>query len=255
MKIVRASSTVEESRLLHAALADFSRDGPRAVYAKWLAAKGDTDRARALLATIKAFHTLNDDPLDELEVDPCWARMIAIPLLQVLAEARPDHGTNDLKALRDMAFPRLRPALSLACTPCPAEPAIGASYLWGQPDMPEDEAWPNISALSNWSDGKPNLPQDHHAAWLGQIAFSDLRETVLGQELPQTGGFAVFSITETWKLGIVETLVRPWNNKAPLTRRPVPPDLIADKLGDGTNAPHPAHDFELEDALSLPDAT
>jgi hypothetical protein len=151
-------------------------------------------------------------------------------------------------------FPRIRPALSLSYSPFAAEPVIGSSYLWGLPDMREGEAWPKVSELSDLFRAKEKLPQDMHAAFLGQIAFRDMRDTALAQELPSEGGFAVFGITEVYSLGIVETLVRPWDNNAVLMRRAAPSDLVEDSLGDSANSPQPAHTIELEESLSLPDA-
>jgi hypothetical protein len=255
VEIITACSTSKESQLLHASLSDFSRNGPRAAYAEWLAASGDKARSLAVRATIEAFHNLEQKPLDDLDLDPCWARMLGIPLLSALIGGRLGHDTDGLKDLRDRVFRLIRPALSLSCDPYLGEPGIGDSYLWGLPDIPDGEAWPQISALSNWSDAKPKLPQDNHAAFVGQFAFRDMRETVLGQELPLDGGFMVFAITEVFKLGIVETLVRPWNNKASLARHAAPPDVVEDRLGDKTNAPHPFHFITLEEGLSIPDAS
>ncbi len=254
MKIVKACSSPEESRLMHAALADFSRDGARAAYAKWLGARGDEVRARAVLATIEAFESLEPSSLDDLGVDFRWARMIAAPLLSTMVQARADHKADDLRRLRDLVFPRILASLSLSYSPCTTAPKIGTSYLWGLPDLPEGEAWPRAGSLSDWFGAKAKLPHEQHAAFLGQIAFQDLQETVLGQELPIDGGFAVFAITEVENLGIVETLVRPWSRKDTLTRRSAPPDLVEDKLGDSANSPKPFHTIELEETLSLPDA-
>lgn len=255
MKIARVCSSPEECKLLHAALADFSRDGARAAYSDWLGARGDGARARVVRATIDAFESLDTSSFGDLRSDPCWARMIAIPLLLVLDRARANHDVDDLRRFRDLVFSRIRAALSLSYSPCTAEADVGASYLWGLPDIPEGEAWPRVNSLSDWYSVKAKLPQDHHAAFLGQIAFGDLRETVLGQELPSGGGFAVFAFTEVQNLGIVETLVRPWSREGTLRRRVAPPDLVEDRLGDSVNSPQPAHDIELEETLSLPDAT
>jgi uncharacterized protein (TIGR02996 family) len=255
MKIVRACSSPEECKLLRAALADFSRDGARRAYSDWLSARGDEARARVVRATIDAFESLDTSAFNDLRANLCWTRMISIPFLLVLDRARANHDADDLRRFRDLVFPRIRPALSLSYSPCKAEPDVGASYFWGLPDIPEGEAWPRVSSLSDLYSAKAELPHDHPAAFLGQIAFGDLHETVLGQELPRDGGFAVFAITEVWKLGIVETLVRPWNREATLTRCPAPSDLVEDRLGDSVNSPLPPHTIELEETLSLPDAT
>ncbi len=109
-----------------------------------------------------------------------------------------------------------------------------------------------MAELSDWFHAKSQLPQGHHCAFIGQFAFGDMQGTVLGQELPTQGGFAMFAITEVYKLGITETLVRPWNNKGAITRRKAPHDLVEDTLGGSCNAPSPPHAIELTEVLSLP---
>ncbi len=284
MKIKRAASSESEVKYMHAALADFSRDGARAEYAAWLKSQGRETDARAVLSTIDVFHSLDANALDEFESESPWARMIAIPLLktfistalfdavslppptnlspQQLRNWQPTRTqlvrTSNAKrldaarAVRDMAFPWLRPALSLSFEPAESEPKLGESYLWGSPDIPEGESWPKISELSDEFGCKKELPQDHPCAFVGQIAFSDLQGTVLGHGLPTEGGFAVFKITEPIHLGIHEALVRSWNNKAPLKRHQTPQELIEDKLGDSCNCPHPPHVMILEEVLSVP---
>ncbi len=255
MKVVRVASSEVEAKYMYAALADFSRDGARAEYAAWLKAQGRKEDAQAVLATIDVFHSLDARSLEEFDGNTPWARMIGIPLLKGFIEMTEYQKVDAIKAVRDMAFPRLRPALSLSYKPAESEPKLGTSYLWGLPDIPEGESWPKIRELSDCFDAKSDLPQDDHCAFVGQIAFSDMQGTLLGLELPTEGGFAVFKITEVEKLGIHEALVRPWNNKARLKRHQAPQDLIDDKLGDSTNTPQPPHEITLEEVLSLPDAS
>jgi hypothetical protein len=254
MKISKATSTEAESRYLYSALADFRLDGAREEYAAWLEAQGRKEYARIVRATIQAFQRLDVRPLQKLDCEPNWARMIAVPLLTTFIRAASDRDPIGVRRLRDLVFSRLRPALSLSYAPADSEPKRGASYLWGLPDIPDDETWPKVGEVSDWFRVKSRLPQELHCAFIGQIAFDDMQGTVLGQELPAQGGFAVFAIAEVEQLGIVETLVRPWNNKAALSRHTAPHDLIEDKLGDSTNSPQPAHEIELKEVLSLPDA-
>lgn len=254
MEIVRATSTSEEAKLLHAALADFSPNGARERYAVWLDARGERGRASALRATMAAFAQLDIAPLVNCEGDPHWQRMAGIPLLSMFIRATSKIERNAVTTLRDQLFPRIRPALAMIYTPAESEPAIGASYLWGLPDMQPHEAWPMTGELSDWYSARAEIPQDKHCAFLAQIAFRDMQGTVLGRELPSTGGFAVFSITEATELGIVETLVRPWQCEGQLARRAAPTDLLEDRLGDGMNGPAPTHVMALREILSLPDS-
>jgi hypothetical protein len=254
MRLIKATSEREECRLLHAALADFSPNGARARYAGWLEAQGERGRAHAVYATVRAFQDLSLAPLEQLPGDADWQRMIAAPLLSVFVRATASYDRDEAKALRDLVFPRLRPALSMDYAPADSEPEIGASYLWGLPDMAAGEAWPKTSELSDWFRARAEIPQDLHCGFLGQIAFADMKGSILAEELPSTGGFAVFAIIEVDKLGIVEVLVRPWDNAAALTRRAAPADLAEDAYGQGVNAPQPFHVMDVREVLSLPDA-
>ncbi len=253
MKVERVCDSEDECGLLHQAIADFTLDGPRARYAQWLAAKGEAARSTGLEATIQAYQTLDASPLRGADGDDNWARMIGVPLLRAFIEAGSRQPRVNLLALRDNLFRRLRPTLHLSYKKADREPEVGASYLWGRPDIPVGEAWPTVAEVSDMFRAKEKLAQDLHCAFLCQFAFAETRGTVLGEELPREGGFAVFSFTEVHSLGVVETLIRPWNNRAQLERRQVPPDLIDDKLGDKVNSPKPFHDFELTEAVSLPD--
>lgn len=254
MKVVNVTTTLEERNLLHAALADFSHGGARARYAAWLEARGDQRRAEVVRATIEAFHHLSLDAIRHSEDAADWERMIAVPMLKTFIRGTSDYSSDQARALRDLVFPRLRPALYMTHAPAPSEPEIGASYLWGLPDMAEDEAWPKTRELSDWFDARSQIPQDLHCGFLCQIAFADMKDSVLGRELPSIGGFAVFQITEADELGIVEVLVRPWARTAALARRAPPPDLVEDRFGQQINSPQSVHVMELREVLSLPDA-
>lgn len=253
LKVARVCATEQECKLLHEAIADFTSDGPRARYVQWLAATGENERSRLLNASLQAYRSLDASPLQGADADDHWARMIGAPLLRAFIEAGAGHNRKRLVALRDNLIKRLRPALHLSYKKASQEPRVGTSYLWGLPDIPTGEAWPKTVALSDWFHARTKIPQDLHCAFLGQFAFEEMRGTVLGEELPREGGFAVFSITEVNHLGVVETLIRPWNNRAVLERRQPPPDLLEDKLGDTVNAPKPFHVIELTEEISLPD--
>ncbi|MEQ1809001.1 MAG: hypothetical protein ABL889_03675 [Terricaulis sp.] len=254
MKIAKVTASESEARLLHAALADFSAEGAREIYASWLETQGDRERASALRATVQAYHTLDASSLEGLHVDQEWQRMIAVPLLKTLSAARREHSIESLCGLRDLAFPRIRAALSMTLEPADAD-TLGQSRMWGLPDIPEGETWPKVGEVSDWFGAKSELPQDLHCAFLAQVNFDEMRGTVLGGELPLSCGFAVFSITEVEKLGIRETLIRPWSTSRPLRRTDAPEDLLRDPLGDSTNKPQAAHSIVLTEDLSLPDAS
>jgi len=254
VKIKHVCSSPEEAVLLHAAISDFSDRGARSRYADRLAANGDAGRADSVRATIEAYQTLKADGLVDLAGNPDWQKMIAIPLSKVFISNSEFYPANRLNSFRDLLFARLRPAVSLKYALMDGEPAIGTSRLWGLPDLQVDQAWPRIAEASNVFSAREKLPLEDHCAFIEQFSFRDFKDTLFGQDLPANGGFSIFSITDL-NIGVVETLVRPWDNTQPLSRRAAPPELIADKIGEQVNSPSPPHEIELTECLSLPDAS
>ena len=117
MKIHTACSLPGEVALLHAAVADFSENGARSQYSKWLTAQGDGARADTVRATLQAFHNLDLTPLNNLSGSTSWQRMIAVPLLTAFLEAAKDYEQTEMMQFRDLVFANLRPALSLSYRP------------------------------------------------------------------------------------------------------------------------------------------
>jgi uncharacterized protein (TIGR02996 family) len=254
MKINTTCSLSGEAEQLHTAISDFSPDGSRAQYAKWLDEQGDSERANTVRKTIEAYQNLDDDVLKDLSGSADWQNMLGIPLLRIFIDNMEGFEQQQLIAFRDAVFIHLRPALSLSYLPVSEEPKIASSYLWGLPDLAEGQSWPKVSQVSDWYSAKKDLPTNKHCAFVGQFSFQDFQQTILGQELPSNGGFSLFTYTES-NLGVVETLLLPWNPNALLKRKNAPIDLIEDELGDQVNTPQVAHSIVLKEVLSLPDAT
>ncbi|MEL7188013.1 MAG: hypothetical protein AAGK17_00555 [Pseudomonadota bacterium] len=256
-----------ESRLLNEAIADFSENGARREYASWLLENGETHRANAVLATIEAYQSLDPKVLSpwmapnlfqrlrSRPLNESWKNLVGLPLLQALCERSAAFNHKDISEFKEALFSALAPSLALDYTAASTDPPIGTSRLWGEPDLPEGFDWPTIAQTSNWSDCRDDLPQDHPCSFVGLFAFQDFSETVLGQRLPEHGGFLIFSIDEVHEVGIREGVALPWLNQAPLIRTTTPQELVNDKLGDGVNAPQPIHDIIMTERLSLPDAS
>ncbi len=267
VKINFACDLPGESLFLNKAIADFSENGPRREYASWLLENGETNRAKAVFATIEAYQSLKPKVLSpwiapnvferfrSRPLNDHWKNLIGLPLLQTLSEWSPLYDRAEISEFKEALFSSLAPSLVLDYDVALEDPPIGTSRLWGEPDLPEDFEWPVIAQTSNWSNCRDNLPQEHPCSFVGQFAFQDFSETVLGQQLPEQGGFLIFSIDEVWELGIREGVAVPWPNQATLKRTKSPQELIDDKLGDGANSPHPIHDIRLTERLSLPDAS
>lgn len=255
MQIYNVCNSLEEATLLYRAISDFSVDGSREKYAKWLDSQDAPERAEAVRRTIHAFQNFDASSLDKMGGSIQWQGMIAAPLLSTFINGAEKFDRDAMIVFRDVIFLKLKPALSLAYQLAETDLSLGSSRLWGLPDLPVSLDWPKIAMASNWFDAREDLPQDKHCAFLGQFSFADFKRTILGQEMPKDGGFSIFSITEVNKLGITETVIIPWLNGSEISRREPPPDLLDDKLGDGANSPYPEHEVVLHERLSLPDAT
>jgi|GEM_PF-6309059 len=252
MKLEPVCTNPEEAALLHAALNDFSREGARAAYAEWLANAGDADRAETVRQTIAAYHSFDAAPLSDAAGSAAWQMMLGVPFLSEFAGSELDRSV--LESMRDQVFARMLPAVMLAYEEAAGEaPAVGSSFLWGQPDLPDGASWPLVAEASNWFGAKEKLPAEQPCLFVGQFNYADFGGTVFGQSLPAQGGFGLFSITETDKLGVVEIVLRSWTEPAALSRREPPPALLEDKLGDSANLPKPVHRLIARETVSLPD--
>jgi len=254
MEIQTTCPTAEEAALLHAALNDFSRDGARSAYADWLASAGEDARAATVRQTIEAYHSFDAAALENVAGTPAWQMMLGVPFLQAFAESELKADRTAFELFRDQFFGLIRPAVLFAYAEAGEEtPAVGSSYLWGQPDMPAGSEWPLVAEATNWFSAKDKLPADYPMLFVGQFNYAEFGGTVFGQSLPKRGGFSVFSICEAMEFGIVEIVLRSWPDASVLVRREAP-KLAEDTLGDSSNLPQPCHRIVAREILSLPDA-
>lgn len=246
------SKSREETALIRAALADFGPSGPRRHYADWLNKTGQTERAAVVMATLSAYETGDIDHLTNLPSDNSWSRLLAVPLLKTLIK-----GTSDLSEfnlMKALILPHLEPALSLDYSLMEKDPPIGTTRLWGLPDLSPDTVWPTLSDCSDEIGGLGELPQNYPCGFVGQFAWADFKGTVFGEDLPDKGGLLIFGFSEVHELGIMETVLRPWDPDAKLDRRLAPEPLLKDIYGNGMNSPQSPHRLTFTDVLSLPDA-
>lgn len=245
--------STEEAALIRAAISDFGPSGPRQYYADWLNQSGDLERAAVVAATLSAFETGDINDLTNLPPDNSWSRLLAVPLLKTLI--RSTTGLSEFNHLKARILPHLEPALSLDYSLMEEDPPLGTSRLWGLPDLSPDTVWPTLSDCSDEFGGLDELPPDYPCGFVGQFAWANLKGTVFGEDLPEKGGLSIFGFTEVHNLGIMETVLRPWDPDSELERRSAPQPLLEDVYGEGTNSPQPPHMITVTDVLSLPDAT
>ena len=264
MEIELACSLPGETEYLYAALSDFSDDGPRRAYESWLVSQGAADKATIIGATIDAYHSLDpttfDGLVDEVPVggylespdcnDPSWQTMTALPLLRYLMESCEEIGRARVEQIRDVIFPLLRPTVAITSwEPTTDEMPVGASRLWGQPDLPTSQGWPTVAECSDWFDASDSLPQDAFCGFVGQFAFADFSETVLARELPRSGGISVFTYVD-FDYGVTEAVLRPWSSDDQLKRIAAPEPTRTQK--DWEMLDCPAHRIFGKEFLSLP---
>lgn len=247
------SRSPEEAGFIRRCIVDFTKNGPRDSYAIWLRQNGDDEKAAILEVSVHAYQDGLIEPFEALPLDTSWSRMLGLPLLRTLIQQT--GGGQNYHRLKTLILPHLKPAVAFTYSPMEGVPDIGTSYLWGHPDLAPSDAWPVIADCSDSFGGLAGLPQDFPCAFIGQIGWRDLGKTICGQDLPRHGGVSVFAFTEVNELGIMETVIRPWDTDGPLARRAPPDALNNDPHGEGANGPFQPHTIQITEVLSLPDPT
>ncbi|HJZ93124.1 MAG TPA: DUF1963 domain-containing protein [Gemmataceae bacterium] len=151
-------------------------DAPRLVYADWLEERDDP-RGPVLRKFVLACRAGKKLPsLDG--VPPAWADLTGLTITQKVVACGLRDRRNELLAFA-------RPALRLEVgeanfdNPPPTPPAIGATRLGGDPDLPVGASYPTAA------NGVP-------LHFIGQFDLSDLQGTVAGRAFPASGLLSIF---------------------------------------------------------------
>ena len=252
-----------EARFLDLVVADLINDEPKLVYADWLEEHGDS-RAAFLRAFVEAIATMHaaDFPSDE-GIDPEWKDLIGFDLLKYLAE-------NNAGELKARALVMARPALRLVAAESDLEDEdtgdhsvddagddktlpIGASKLFGRPDLPDVSAWPkgdHCHAIYNDSCEGLEGP----AGFMAQVNLAEIAGIQAGKLLPNTGLLSFFCYQDVDEnIDAVGVCARLFPNLDQLQRLDQPQTAGEEEPGYG-NQLLPARRLTFVETLDLPTA-
>ncbi|MCA9611890.1 MAG: DUF1963 domain-containing protein [Sandaracinus sp.] len=215
-------------------------DEPRRRYAAWLAERGDEARARVIRASSLASLDLAslDEALEALDTSHfAWSRLVGAQLVREVCR-------RDLRPHLEAWWKLARPAFELVIGPREDAP-VGASRLWGDPDLPEGTPWPTLGQCQRWEDFA--LPADDPCQFVAQIDLAELAASPAARELPRQGLLSVFSHLEMQKTGSAALHVRHFA-EGPFVRAPHVSTTSEE------NARRPPQRLTLREALTIPDA-
>lgn len=155
------------------------------VYADWLEERGD-ERAAFLRAFVAATKTMKPTDFPESnEAWKAWAELIGFEIVRRIAEA----GCPDF---RETALRLARPALRMVTSDVEDDDIpVGASKLFGLPDLPAGVRWPigdDCKAIYNDDPAGRTEP----AGFCGQINLGEIAGTFAGRDLPSSGLLSFF---------------------------------------------------------------
>lgn len=139
-----------------------------------------------------------------------------------------------------------RPALELLIgPPVDGDGAVGASRLWGDPDLPADTRWPTLADCRRW---EPNLdlPLDSRCRFIAQINLAELASSPAARGLPRAGLLSVFSHHEWEETGSSSICLRYFESGTELQRSP-------HAATSADNARLDPRLVELREALTIPE--
>ena len=251
MAILRTASSLPGEQLyLRELVKDLCSQERRSLYADWLAAQGDRERADFLRQLDVVHQTLDGTDMPDLEsVSLEWARMVGAASLSELLREGPYMPAvmlekSQLAISRDRMFALVRPAVNIEWELEDGDDGVGNSRLWGEPDLPEDMRWPTLGTCLRPFDWEADLSAP--CAFMGQLNLSDFAESVVFGELPDEGILSFFSHIDQ-NVGALSVAMRFTADPVGIRRRSAPSDL------DEDNQTFPAHRVILSEALAFPD--
>ncbi|HJL47206.1 MAG TPA: DUF1963 domain-containing protein, partial [Polyangiaceae bacterium LLY-WYZ-15_(1-7)] len=137
-----------------------------------------------------------------------------------------------------------RPALELLIGDAIDDAPIGASRLWGDPDLPPGTAWPTLADCRRWEPDIP-LPEDSPCQFVAQLDLAALARSPAARALPAEGLLSLFAHHD-WQTGSSSACLRYFESTEGLERVP-----HAETHPD--NARRPPHVASLVEALTIPE--
>lgn len=169
-----------------------SDEDARISYAMWLSGKDDV-RSEFLHGLIGASKSMVacDFPKIPTGVSEEWVELVGYRLLEIAAA----HGYPELRSpLLNFARPGLR---MFKAAMNDTEIPVGASKIGGEPDLPQDFAWPAGKACrAIYNDDTAAVEKP--AGFLMQVNLSEIASTQAARDLPNEGLLSFFSYVN-WK--------------------------------------------------------
>ncbi|MCB9625419.1 MAG: DUF1963 domain-containing protein [Sandaracinus sp.] len=179
-----------------------------------------------------------DEALEALDTSHfAWSRLVGAQLVREVCR-------RDLRPHLEAWWKLARPAFELVIGPKEDAP-VGASRLWGDPDLPEGTPWPTLGECLRWEEY--DLPADDPCQFVAQIDLAELATSPAARGLPRQGLLSIFSHVELEKHGTAALHVRHLAN-GPFVRVP---HVSTTSEENERLAPQR---LTLHEALTIPDA-
>lgn len=231
-----------EYQLVSTVLDALSADEPRLRYAEWLAAQGDEPRARVVRASCPSSLDVGalGAALDALDSEHfAWSRLIGAQLMREIC-------AQNLRPHLEPWLKLARPAFEMIVGPNEDAP-VGASRLWGDPDLPMGTTWPTFGECLRWEEDI-ELADDDPCHFVAQVDLASLASSPAARVLPRQGLLSVFSHFEIERTASSALYLRHFPEKDSLRRVP------HSETTSEENARMEPHRLTLKEALTIPDA-
>jgi uncharacterized protein (TIGR02996 family) len=233
----------KERTLIGRILDSLAEDEPRARYAEWLRERGDAPRSNVVRAMCDRGGQIDVDALgaalSELDDEHHgWSRLVGARLVHEACSV-------GLQRFVTRWLKLGRPALELVVGDPIAEAPLGASRLWGDPDLPPGTPWPTLSDCRRW-EPQIALPADSPCQFVAQINLADLAARPAARALPKRGLISVFAHHEWATTGSASICLRYFPSTEELERVP-------HAATNHDNRGHGGYGIRLKEALTIPE--
>jgi uncharacterized protein (TIGR02996 family) len=232
-----------EQAFLETVLNDLSNDEAKLIYADWLEERGDA-RAEFLRAFVTAAGSMDSKDFSSYEnIHPEWKDLVGYDIVKHLA-------THNAAELKERVLAVARPALRMMDeeVDSDADISVGASKLFGCPDLPNISAWPKgEDCKAIYNDACDGITEP--AGFMSQVNLAEIAHTQAGKLLPASGVLSFFcfqDIDENIDAVGVRALLLPEPNQLQRTQPPA-------KLAEG-NEIGPARRLKFVETLDVPSA-
>ena len=118
--------------------------------------------------------------------------------------------THGLQQWTDSLVALARPFLAVATPPIvshDSEIPIGASKLWGLPDLPPGTPWPRQKNCTSCWEENVGMDPEGLCGFVAQLSLSELAGANAASLLPKSGLLSIFAFTEYERFGTVDAFV------------------------------------------------